>query len=99
MIDPEKKLWQSVLLTAVNDALFTKKHKNNIYSYKIVEDAREWLLNNNGHYFRVCSMADINPLTLRAKVKEAIAFNKYVSPTLEDHDLADNMDDNDSFEN
>jgi hypothetical protein len=98
MIDPEKKLWQSVLLTAVNDALTTKKQQNSIYSYKIVEDAREWLLNNNGHYFRVCSMADINPLALREKVKEVLSFNKYVSSKLEGNNLAGDIDNHDSFE-
>jgi len=93
MINPEKKLWQSVLITAVNDALIQKKHKYNVYGQKIVEDAKEWLLNNNSHYFRVCSMADINPLALREKVKEALTFNKYETSTHEITNLVGELED------
>lgn len=72
-MDAEKKLWQSVLLVAVNDALTIKKPQNTIYKNKIIDDAKEWLLNNKTYYYRVCSMADIDPINLREKVKAVFA--------------------------
>lgn len=87
MIDPEKKLWQSVLLTAVSDALTKEKSKSNIYQIQVINDARDWLFNNNSHYFRVCSMADINPLALRNKVKEALTYKHYTSSTQDESNL------------
>ncbi len=78
MINPEKKLWQNVLLTAINDALNFKRGGNTIYGVKIAKDAKNWLLNNNAHYFRVCSMADINPVSLRQKIKEKLVTSNDV---------------------
>lgn len=75
MIDPEKKLWQRVILTAVEDALapINNHNKKSLYQIKIINDARNWILNNNRDYFRVCHMADIDPLSLRTKVREILA--------------------------
>lgn len=78
MIDPEKKLWQSVIITAIKDALSLKDKKNSIYGKQIAHEAKEWLLNNNSNYFKVCSMADVNPLSLREKVKEAFVYENQV---------------------
>lgn len=75
MIDAEKKLWQRVILTAVEDALtpIDNQNKKSLYQVKIIKDAKNWILNNNSHYFRVCHMANINPLWLRAKIKEILS--------------------------
>lgn len=68
----ENRLWQSVVLIAVKDALLPKANPTK-YSFKDVQDARNWLLYNNSNYFKVCIMANINPKALREKVKNALA--------------------------
>ena len=68
----EQRLWQSVVLTAVKDALLEKSNPTK-YSSKDVQDARNWLLYNRNNYFKVCTMANINPEDLREKVKNALA--------------------------
>ncbi len=76
----EKKLWQSVILTAVSDALATrKKELNRKYETLSQEAALKWILYDNKHYYDVCFMADINPLTLRNKVQQAIKHNNKLS--------------------
>lgn len=74
MIDPEKKLWQNVLITAIKDAFSVIKEKDSLYKKQVVIEAKNWLLSNNHNYFIVCSMADVNPLSLREKVKNAYMF-------------------------
>jgi len=68
----EQKLWQNVVLRAVMDA-FAAKHYTNKYHNHNISDAQNWLLHNRTSYFEVCSMANIDPISLREKVKAVLS--------------------------
>ena len=70
----EVKLWQSVVLTAVSDALSAvsssgKSQYRNLEAKK----AREWLLKDRNNFVKVCDFANINPNKLRERLKRILS--------------------------
>lgn len=52
-----KRLWEAVLLTAINDALYSGKNKERI---KYREKALEWFSSDNKDFKLVCELAELN---------------------------------------
>ncbi len=73
----EVKLWQSVILMAVNDSLYTincdrKRLKTAENKYRTLEakKAKEWLLSDVNNFNKVCNYANIDPYKLRKNVTD-----------------------------
>ncbi len=66
MLCPERELWNSVVLQAMDD-LFCRSYENQRH-------ALVWIFYNDPDYFRVCSYAGIDPMHVRKK-----AFYKIIN--------------------
>tara|TARA_R110002020_G_scaffold54680_2_gene152233 strand:+ start:1653 stop:1940 length:288 start_codon:yes stop_codon:yes gene_type:complete len=77
-ISPEKKLWQSVLNLAVEDALMDKtkfKQPISVFNKRLcveINHARSWFKNFSSHFFFVCSVSDCNPQSIHEKMIKKI---------------------------
>lgn len=69
-----RRLWLSVIRTALEDANTTSKKKRKRY-FKI--KALEWLYNDESSFREVCSNAGLNADEVRKKIKLAIEAAKY----------------------
>ena len=59
---PVEMLWQAALLQAIKDACSVACSPGSGYPSGSEQDqARAWLLSNNGDFVRVCVMADMEP--------------------------------------
>ncbi len=66
---PAELLWQAALLQAIKDACSTARSPRPGSGAACTfeqQQARDWLLNNNGDFVRVCLMADMEPTRIRA---------------------------------
>jgi len=77
-ISPEKKLWQSVLNVAVEDALMDKtKFKLPISTFNKrlcveINHARRWFKNFTPHFDFVCSVSDCDAQSIHEKMIKKI---------------------------
>lgn len=66
---PAELLWQAALLQAIKDACTTARSPRPGSGAACGIDqqrARDWLLNDNGDFVRVCLMANMEPSRIRA---------------------------------
>lgn len=80
------RLWQSVVITALNDSVISKNTKYNKYKVNDMKIARDWLLNNETSFYTICYWANIDPISLRNKVKKLF--------TRHDNNYSEDLDNN-----
>ncbi len=75
-LSAEEKLWQNVIIIAVQDAL-AKHNKSPTKKYENLSQkaARRWILSDNESYYEVCMMAKVSPADVRNQVKLALSQN------------------------
>ena len=66
----EKKLWRSVLTTAVEDTLITNSDRKNSL---IKLEAHNWILDNGSKFQEVCTCAEIDAQSVVSSYKKAVA--------------------------
>ena len=77
-ISPEKKLWQSVLYVAVEDALMDKtkfKQPISVFNKRLsveINHARRWFKNFTPHFDFVCSVSDCDAQSIHEKMIKKI---------------------------
>ena len=82
-LEPEHRLWQAVILTAIADAEGINLHhlrKNKNYEKDKAESAIRWLLRDNQWFPWICDAAGYSPDSIREKAKKLIVQGLHSQP-------------------
>ena len=77
----ETALWRAVILQAFQDATYglhgakprRQPHQPTRTSRRHAQAARDWLLGNSGFFVRICDLAGLDPVMVRASAAISIA--------------------------
>ena len=72
---PEQKLFQAIILQALEDAISTSGVKKDTY-WK--EDSHKWFLENSKSFQEICWFADLDPEVIREKYVSLVDNGKVV---------------------